>query len=78
MWDSAAPAFPVRSQLPFEQFALAGKGYAVNRVLSRKISPRSNGDNTSVTRRFLDFSPACFCCHTSFKNHLGTFDLAET
>jgi len=31
MWDSAASAFPVRSQLPFELVCLSGKRYAVRR-----------------------------------------------
>ena len=31
MWDSAASAFPVRSQLPFELVCLCGKRYAVSR-----------------------------------------------
>jgi hypothetical protein len=37
MWDSAASAFPVRSQLPFELVALSGKRYAVNREESRGV-----------------------------------------
>jgi hypothetical protein len=55
-----------------------GKRYGVTRVLSRKINSGSNGDNTSACEKVLDFSSACSCSHTSFKNHLGTFGLAET
>ena len=32
MWDRAASAFPVRSQLPSNQFALSGKCYVICRV----------------------------------------------
>jgi hypothetical protein len=36
------------------------KRYAVTRVLSRKINTRSNGDNTSVTRRSWISRLRCF------------------
>jgi hypothetical protein len=62
---------------PFSAVADTSKHCAVTRVLSRKINTRSNGDNNRY-EKVLDFSPPCFCCHAPFKNHLGTFDLAET
>src|SRR5947209_14054848 len=42
MWDSAASAFPVRSELPFELVCPSGKRYAVSR-----------GDHESGTRYLL-------------------------